>query len=67
MIKSMADGSEQTLEADTVVMAIGLRPRADMTGELAGSGIQVFTTGDGLQVGNIRTCVSGAYEIARSI
>ena len=67
VIKSMADGSEQTLEADTVVMAIGLRPRADMTSELAGSGIQVFTTGDGLQVGNIRTCVSGAYEIARSI
>ena len=67
VIKSMADGSEQTLEADTVVMAIGLRPRADMTGELAGSGIQVFSTGDGLQVGNIRTCVSGAYEIARSI
>lgn len=67
VIKSMADGSEQTLEADTVVMAIGLRPRADMTGELAGSGIQVFTTGDGLQVGNIRTCVSGAYEIARNI
>ena len=48
-------------------MAIGLRPRADMTSELAGSGIQVFTTGDGLQVGSIRTCVSGAYEIARSI
>ncbi len=67
VIKSMADGSEQTLEADTVVMAIGLRPRADMTSELAGSGIQVFTTGDGLQVGNIRTCVSGAYEIARNI
>lgn len=67
VIKSMADGSEQTLEADTVVMAIGLRPRADMTSELAGRGIQVFTTGDGLQVGNIRTCVSGAYEIARSI
>ena len=67
VIKFMADGSEQTLEADTVVMAIGLRPRVDMTSELAGSGIQVFTTGDGLQVGNIRTCVSGAYEIARSI
>ena len=67
VIKSMADGSEQTLEADTVVMAIGLRPRADMTSELAGSGIQVFTTGDGLQVGNIRTCVSGAYEIVRNI
>lgn len=67
VIKSMSDGSEQTLEADTVVMAIGLRPRADMTSELAGSGIQVFTTGDGLQVGNIRTCVSGAYEIARNI
>ena len=67
VIKSMADGSEQTLEADTVVMAIGLRPRADMTSELAGSGIQVFTTGDGLRVGNIRTCVSGAYEIARNI
>ena len=67
VIKSMADGTEQTIEADTVVMAIGLRPRADMTNELAGSGIAVYTTGDGLQVGNIRTCVSGAYEIARSI
>lgn len=67
VIRSMASGTETTLEADTVVMAIGLRPRGNMTAELAGSGIQVYTTGDALQVGNIRTCVSGAYEIARNI
>lgn len=61
------EGHETTLRADTVIMAIGLKPKQDMTGELMGSGIEVYKTGDGLQVGNIRSCVSGAYEIARSL
>lgn len=62
-----ADKTERVIEADTVIMAIGLKPKHDMTSELLGSGIQVFKTGDGLQVGNIRSCVSGAYEIAKNI
>ena len=61
------DGVQHTLEADTVIMAIGLKPKYDMTPDLIGSGIEVYRCGDGLQVGNIRTCVAGAYEIARSI
>ena len=51
----------------TVIMAIGLKPKHDMTSELLGSGIEVYTVGDGRQVGNIRSCTADAYEVARSI
>lgn len=61
------DGNEKLIHADTVVLAIGLRPRADISDELMYSGIEVYRTGDGLQVGNIRSCVAGAYEIAKNI
>ncbi len=61
------EGNETLLPADTVVMAIGLRPRKDMTQELLGSGIEVYKAGDGAKVGNIRTCTAAAYEIARNI
>lgn len=67
VLKNPATGELETLEADTVIMAVGLKPKYDMTMDLAGSGIAVYKTGDGLQVGNIRTCVSGAYEIASTL
>lgn len=48
-------------------MAVGLKPREDITAELLGIGVEVYRVDDGKQVGNIRSCVSEAYEIARSI
>ncbi len=61
------ENEEIVVEADNVITAIGLRPRKDMTAQLAGSGITVYSVGDGSRVGNIRSCTAAAYEVARSI
>ena len=62
-----ADNNKSTIEADTVIMAIGLKPNKDISTELAGAGIEVYKIGDARQVGNIQTCTSMAYEIARAL
>ena len=61
------DGTIETIPADQVIMAIGLRPKKDMTDELRETGIEVYKAGDGAKVGNIRSCTATAYEIARNL
>ena len=61
------DGVQTTVPADDVVFCIGLKPNYSLREELMYSGIEVFEVGDGKQVGNIRTAVADAYEIARKI
>ena len=56
-----------TLEADTVVMAIGFRPRASMQKDLYGTGIEVHTIGDANRVGTIKSSIWDAYEVARDL
>jgi len=60
-------GEETVIPADDVIFAIGLRPNQSLKEELMYSGIEVFEVGDGRAIGNIRTAVSEAYEIARKI
>ncbi len=55
------------IDADTVVMAIGLSPSPTMERELADTGIEVFMAGDSLRVADIRSSVSNGYELARTI
>lgn len=62
-----ADGSKTVVSADNVVFCIGLKPNKSLAQELMYSGIEVFEVGDGKGVGNIRTAVADAYEIARKI
>lgn len=61
-----ADGIS-VIPADDVVFCIGLRPNQSLREELMYSGIEVFEVGDGVSVGNIRTAIAGAYEIARKL
>lgn len=61
------DGTLETVPADNVVFAIGLRPQPSMAAELLDSGITVYEVGDGSRVGNIQTCTSAAYEVARAL
>lgn len=56
-----------TIPADTVVMAIGFRPRPSMQEALYGSGIEVHTIGDANRVGSIKTSIWDAYEVARDL
>lgn len=67
VIRDRVTGEEKTIEADNVVFAVGLKPKKSMAAELLGSGIEVYQVGDGSYVGNIRTAVADAYEVARKL
>lgn len=60
-------GCESVIPADNVVFAIGLKPNKSKFPELYGHGIEVYSVGDCSGIGNIRTAVASAYEIARSL
>lgn len=57
----------RTIAADTVVMAIGFRPRPSMSKDLFGSGIELHTIGDANRVGSIKSSIWDAYEVARDL
>lgn len=60
-------GPQETLEADTVIIAVGFAPRPSMVAELNGTGIEVYQIGDGRQVANVQRAIWEAYEVAREI
>lgn len=62
-----ANGEEQEIQADTVVIAAGFRPAASFADEIRGEDIDIYEIGDGRSVGSVLTAVWDAYEIARSI
>lgn len=67
VIENMQTGEQQTLPADNVIFAIGLRPKKSMAADLFGCGMEVYEIGDGKKVANIRIATSEAYEIARKL
>ena len=62
-----SDGSEETVPADDVIFAIGLKPAKGILDELTDAGIELHQVGDCTGIGNIRTAIAGAYEIAKGI
>ncbi len=62
-----ADGSEKSLDADTVITAVGFRPRPSMLSSLYGTGIETYQIGDGSKVQNIMSAIWSGYEIASEL
>lgn len=63
-----SDGEDKkTLEADTVVIAVGFRPNPSFAQDLYETGIEVYQIGDGNKVGNILTAIWDGYEVAHSL
>ncbi len=60
-------GSEETIEADTFVIAVGFRPAPSMARELAGYGADVYEIGDGSSVGTIMTAIWSGFEVGSNI
>lgn len=58
---------EEHLEADTVVLAVGFRPRPSLAEDLLGRGIEVYTVGDGSKVGSVMTAVASGYTVGRKL
>jgi 2-enoate reductase len=67
VVEDASTGEKRTLEADTVVLALGFRPAASHANAYAAPGVDVFEIGDGRQVGNIMTAIWEAYEVARGL
>lgn len=61
------DGGEQTVTADTVIIAAGMRARIDEALQYAGVSKYYYRVGDCRQVGNIQKCMRTAYLSASQL
>jgi len=62
-----SDGQKKTLDADSVVIAVGFRPAPSMVQELSGCGAVVYEIGDGQKVSTILHAVWDGYEVGNNI
>ena len=59
------EGKQISIEADTVIMSIGFRAKQSIAADLVGKNIEYYEVGDGVAVGDVRTTVHNAFEVAR--
>ncbi len=71
-----ADGANVTLtktdetlhiDADTVILSVGFKTKPSLASELVGKNIEFYEVGDGVKVGDVRTTVHSAFEVARRV
>lgn len=60
------EGKDQQMDADSVVLALGLKPRQDMVDKLTGLAPLVFKVGDCIQPKDIYHTFNSAWEAALS-
>lgn len=61
-----AEGLE-TVPADTVILAVGLRSNPSFAPELNDYGIEAYSIGDEREVANLMNAVGNGYEVGRTI
>jgi 2,4-dienoyl-CoA reductase (NADPH2) len=61
------EGARETIEADNVVVAVGLRPRWEETDALRPLVRDFVAIGDCLRVGKIGTAVRAGYDAAMDL
>ena len=66
-VVELPDGTEKTIEADTVIMSIGYRPLPSLAGDLTNCDAEIIEIGDGRKVGNVLTCIKDAYEAVKNL
>lgn len=57
----------KVIPAETVVIAVGFRPRVSIADDLLAEGFEVHTIGDANRVGNVLTSIWDAYDVARDL
>lgn len=67
VVTSTKDGEKKTLEADTVIIAVGFKPAPSFAQDLYETGAEIYQIGDGNRVGNILTAIWDGYEVAHSL
>ena len=61
------DGKNETIEADTVVLAVGARPKTDLFKALEGKVPEIYLAGDCVEPRNIGGATEDGSRIARMI
>ena len=61
------DGSEQTLEGDSILVTIPLKPNAELFETLQGKAAEVYQVGDCKQPGLIIDAVGSGFELGRVV
>ena len=61
------EGQAEKIKADNVILSVGMVSNTGFEQTFAGSGIEVYTIGDGAKVGDIHTSVKSAHETASRI
>ena len=62
-----ADGEVQTLEADSVVLCVGFRPKTELAESLILPGVRYAVIGDCKAVGTVQQAIRGAFDTAMTI
>lgn len=55
------------LDADTVIISVGATPRKDLGKALESKGVEVYTVGDGHEIGNAMKAIESAFDTAMKI
>lgn len=61
------DSVSETLEADTIVAALGLKPRADIRDQFLDICKETFVIGDAGKAGKLFNCTHDAWNVVRTI
>ncbi|MDO8490918.1 MAG: FAD-dependent oxidoreductase, partial [Dehalococcoidia bacterium] len=67
LVLTTKEGKTQLIEADTVVIAAGARPRSGLYDALKDKVAEVYRIGDCVKPRDIMEAISEAYDVARSI
>jgi 2,4-dienoyl-CoA reductase-like NADH-dependent reductase (Old Yellow Enzyme family)/thioredoxin reductase len=62
-----AKGKEQSIKADSVVLAVGMKPNSDLALKFYGSADRFFILGDCRKVGSVQTSQRSAFATASQI
>ena len=66
-LKKLEDGSQVTLPADSVVLALGVRPRSEVATAFQAAFDQTFVVGDAGRGGRIADAIRQGYEAAYTL
>jgi 2,4-dienoyl-CoA reductase-like NADH-dependent reductase (Old Yellow Enzyme family)/thioredoxin reductase len=59
-----AEGAEHAVEADSVVIAVGMKPKNDLALQFYGAGNRFLMIGDCSVAGNVRKAIRSAFSVA---
>ena len=64
---SHQNGRQESLEADTIVVSVGMKPRHDLAEKLSGQDLEVYAIGDCTEPRKLINAIREGYRIARCI